>query len=95
MTLDEQVEELVASVRALALDANDDVEKMREAAELMSAELARLRADPSVTVRQFRHDLRNRLGALIGYADLVIEETEAPSIVPVRTAALNLLERLD
>lgn len=100
MRLDQAVSDVVRQVEALRArvgpvdgDAAGDLERVEQAAVMLRTELARVAAEPAVTAAQLRHDLRNPLGALIGYAELLAED--GVDVGDVRTAAVDLLERLE
>jgi signal transduction histidine kinase len=95
-----RVESLVGMVRALDVttadeELADDLARVAQAGELLADELARLRADTDVSARQVRHDLRNPLSAVIGYADLLLDDPAVGRIGAVRDAAVSLLELLE
>jgi len=68
-----------------------DLARVRQAARMVRDEAIRL--DGNLDSRQIRHDLRNPLGALIGYADLLTED--GVDLTAIRSAALELLAVLE
>lgn len=96
--------------RELGLDeATPDLERVREAAEALSALVARLVeeqppdvADGVTPEAQLRHDLRTPINAVLGYTEMVIEDFEnrlserlRADLDAVAREARRLLDRID
>jgi signal transduction histidine kinase len=97
-----RIEEVLGRVRTLEVVARGesarDLARVLQAAELLRDEVTRLRLDTTATGRQVRHDLRNPLGAMTGYVELLMEELDGAAferISSIRSAAAELLALIE
>jgi signal transduction histidine kinase len=81
----------------------DELDRLRQCAAMVEAELSSLRARgddwPALLKdRQVVHDLKNPLGAVLGYAELLLDDADgdlAERIEQIVAAAHSMLARLD
>ena len=76
-----------------------DLDLLARSADLLTSEFARLRGQADLTAREARHNLRNPLAAVIGYAELMLDEAppgrQHDQLTDLHRAATDMLAAVD